>query len=231
MNILAILDISVWWSIIGCVATIIGIIVAIVIYNLQEKRKPLQVAEEKPSVIKSESANKLLLYKTNFDYPDSPLQHGWQISESTDNGQPIFKHISDGFVGGSLEIVSKERYAMDYFIHVSVYATLIEFMAKYTLDSTIYACVSVQSRNNSKTKDVWLAFLTGSRPPLPFGDGTNEWIVYLTPIRYEGNWPVFEVNVENAVADTFGKEGWVYKNLNGFRIRGNITIANISIFQ
>ncbi len=175
---------------------------------------------------KSES---IPLQMIDFNYQDAPLNHGWKISETPDSTQPVFKHVSDGFFGSALKIRSTARYAMD----ISVNATaqvgqVIEFAAKLEANYAVYAKVNVQSQNGTNTNDIWLNFQVGI-------DGETrelneqEWIVYATPNPIGENWSLFRIDLKEALALSFGKKGWRFRKLRGFRLRGNLHMAYIKV--
>jgi hypothetical protein len=122
---------------------------------------------------------------------------------------------------------------MDYTVKpIAQFGSIIEFTVR--LDSRngfVYALMSVRSKDDSVSKPVWLNFPPGSKQPSPHGDGTGEWAYPVKPISLEGDWLLFQVDLKKAVEQTYGKVGWEFEHLKGFRIRGNLSIANISVFE
>jgi hypothetical protein len=167
-----------------------------------------------------------------FNYPDSPINHGWEIWESKDKTQPTLKRVSDGFFGNALEVRSNTRYAMDYTVSpVAQTGTLVEFTAKVEQGYGLYALVSVQSKDGMKTENVWFNFQVGLAQPQPYGDGSGEWTIFLTPKQIGGNWLLFRGDLKDILTRTVGKNGWGLRKLRGFRIRGNLSLAHIKVYQ
>jgi hypothetical protein len=50
------------------------------------------------------------------------------------------------------------------------------------------------------------------------------------PNHLEGDWLRFQIDLSDAVAQTFGNNGWRYGQLKGFRLRGNLSLVQISVF-
>ncbi len=197
------------------------------ILPLPEPSLPPPLAPTTPPKTNSE-----LLYQIPFNYADSPTQHGWRVGVDADASQPTFRRIVDGIVGEAIEIQPNGGYDMSCIVPVLAHVpTLLEFIAKYDSKSVVYAGVIVESRDGSKTLDSWLTILQGSGQSKPVNDETLEWEVFYRPVRYEGDWAVFQIDLQGAVKSSFGIGGWVLKGLHGFRIRGHTAIAKISLFR
>jgi hypothetical protein len=52
----------------------------------------------------------------------------------------------------------------------------------------------------------------------------------MQPTSLDDGWAKFEVDLPLAVEQTFGTDGWSYRELMGFRLRGNLKIAYISVY-
>ena len=89
----------------------------------------------------------------------------------------------------------------------------------------------VQSLDRSKSEKSWIQFKVGtSRPPKKVGG--NEWVLYVTPKdELKEGWQLFRENLIDATEQTFGKEGKSFERLIGFRLRGNLDLAYISVFE
>jgi hypothetical protein len=174
-----------------------------------------------------------LLEKILFDYRDSPTSHGWDFSERTEPTQPTFHSFEDGFVGSAIQIKTTARYGLDYNVRpLARLGSFIEFEVKpEKRDSVVYARLGVESKDGTKTKIVWLQFVVGSGQPYAKKDDNLEWTVPLKPVRRDDSWLLFQVDLIEAVAKTFGKKGWRFQQLKGFRVRGNISLAYISVFE
>lgn len=168
-----------------------------------------------------------------FNYQDSPTKHGWRILETPDETQLVIKHFVDGFVGKAIQIQSATRYAMDYAVKpLAEFGSIIEFTVRLDKrDGFVYALMSVHSKDNSHSKLVWLNFPVGSKQPYPHGDGSGEWGYPVKPIPLEGDWLLFQIDLKKAVEQTYGKAGWKFEQLKSFRFRGDLSVANISVFE
>jgi hypothetical protein len=173
-----------------------------------------------------------LLEKIDFGYPDPPTQHGWRISENQeDESQPVFRHFDDGFVGKAVEIHSTVRYAMDCDVKpIAELGSLVEFIAKMEGGAYVFARFTIQSRDGSSSRTVWLHFCVGKDQPYPL-NRNSEWGFPLMPNRLDGEWLQFQVDLNKAVEQTYGQDGWRFGQLKGFRLRGNLSLAHISVFE
>jgi hypothetical protein len=184
-----------------------------------------------PADIKSHQ-NRTLIDTITFNYLDSPTKHGWEVWESNDETQPKLKRVSDGFFGNVLEVRSTIRYAMDLNVSPAAQAgTMIEYTAKLEQDYGLYALVSVQSKDGSKTENVWFNFQIGLAQPEPLGEGHGEWKIFITPEQIGGNWLLFRADLIDIIVHTVGSNGWSYRKLKRIRLRGNLSLAHIKIYQ
>lgn len=175
-----------------------------------------------------------LIEKIDFEYKDSPLKHGWRLGE-TDETQVTLKHISDGFVGNALEIRSAARYRLDYSLSAAArLGTFIEFVAKFESEAYVHVLTKVRSKDASKTRNLWLSFTVGTQEPKRVDDGSEQWYeyrVWMKPVRLEGNWLLFRIDLKDAVMRSAGREGWQFSELLALRLRGNQSLAYVSIYE
>lgn len=174
---------------------------------------------------------KMLLERIGFGNSDTLIESCWKFSERA-NSKPNLTSFNDGFFGKALEIKSTVRYAADY--DVQLHASLgssVEFVIRQNDSSArIYAHLIVLSRDGSQSKTVWLNFPMGVGNPSPSIEREVEWKYPVKPQYMEGSWLQFHVDLNEAVDRTFGNNGWRYGQLKGFRLRGNLSIAYISVF-
>jgi hypothetical protein len=109
-----------------------------------------------------------LLQQIEFNYQDSPKNHGWVIE-----GDPSFSLQP----GGVLDITARKLYSMHYEVKpLACSGRLVEFVAKYEARNTaVYPRVAIQNLDGSEHKEVWLKVQIGPHPPKP-ARGSHEWI-------------------------------------------------------
>jgi hypothetical protein len=187
---------------------------------------------ERPELI---PVSDFILQKIDFDYTDSPMEHGWSLIEGDISGI-VFDPISDNFVGDAIMINSPIFYGMDYGIKsiIAKKVETMEFVANLEDESaSIYAYVGLV-RNSGKTSTGWLKFKPGEGNPvltsLQTSEGEDEWLVNIMPVSPLGNqWSQYRINIEDATEESFGQDGWHYQQLLKLRVRGNISIDYISL--
>jgi hypothetical protein len=176
-----------------------------------------------------------------FDYlPISPTEKGW-TKIYRDDGAARFG--TDHDIEGSLRMdVTHSEFAMDY--QVPVHATLanrITFTAKYTNSvdigavTMIFAFIEVSTKNGEQPKRLWMKINFGKeksafQSPGGWQDGKKklpEQTLYW-PAQHLGKGRLkFDVDLPEAVRVALGAEGWIYKAVYKFRLRGNLSISPI----
>lgn len=140
--------------------------------------------------------------------------------------------LQDGEYGKVLSIKPISIYNMDTQIPDSYkYAKYYEFIMKPGKTYKFYASVIISSQNGSASKEVWLGFKEGRDKPAPLDDGTYEWLIELTPDSSEFGWKIFFIDLPDSVKQTYGKTGWKYEAISAIRIRGELEIAQINLFE
>jgi len=179
----------------------------------------------------------ILTQKIGFEYQDSPFEHGWKIvQDEADETEIDFMSIFDDFVERAISISSLVKYGMDFEVgpEAAQSGKVVEFVvANFKGDAAIYALVSLE-RNDGATIDGWLKFKEGQEQPTRVSSDSDgeEWQLPVTPVsRRGGGWSLFRIDLEDAVSQTFGTEGWRFQNLTKFRIRGNLSVDQISVFE
>lgn len=210
---------QVWW--VPIVVVFLTVLGAVILERIKQD-PPTQFPPSTPPV------DKRLLEKISFDYWGCPDAHGWDI---LDQPQPVCKHISQGFVGEALEISSYEDKAMDYQVSLATgFGTMIEYVIKPDRKTTVYAKIKALSGNNSASKDIWLAFVSGAEQPKRIYDG-EEWTVYVVPEQLGGGWLKYQVDLKDVAQKTINTDGWNLEKILAFRLRGNLSIASITIHE
>jgi hypothetical protein len=189
-------------------------------------RYGLQLYDVKPPTLNEYGE---VLEKIDFDYWDSPLNHGWQLGGKS---EPTFRHLYYRYFGSALKIVPLGSYALDYAVTGDGQrGTKIEFVAQPDASWVVYARLVLQREGQAPSGNKWLNICHGSESPKRVGG--NEWGIHTKPIQTIGKIGIYRVDLEKAVGKTYAldAEQWSYGSLEGFRLRRNLTMAYISIFK
>ena len=159
------------------------------------------------------------------------------VESGADEAAITIEHVSDDFVGTAIAISSQIEYGMDFKVGpaASQFGEVIEFVGSLENDAAFYAFVGLEKDDGSVTTG-WLKFKVGGgrSQPVHLGTGTghDEWQVSTRPLSREADqWLLFRVNLKDAVDQTFGNDGWRFLHLEKFRIRGNLALDYISVFE
>ena len=175
-----------------------------------------------------------LLQKISFDKLGSPKDYGWRILDSA----PItFTNKTDGHVGSYLSIDSTGLPGSDSENGIqttvkpnAMRGSSIEYVARYIDENTaVYALVDLRSQSGVGTSKGWLKFYPGSKGYKKIDD--QEWIVYVSADKLDGEWVRLPIDLVSAVENTFGNDGWKYDQIAAVRMRGDLDISSISIFK
>jgi|SRR6185436_20468552 len=171
------------------------------------------------------------LQRIEFDYADSPANHGWKV-EGDKDGSPTFKRILDGHVGSALQIRSTTKMKTELVVDpAATLGTIVEFMVKLETEYRMYTLVRVQSKDAGKSKDLWLSYRVGTEPPKRLDVTWWEYQVPVTPAIQDGNWLSIRIDLVEAVRRTAGVDGWKFGQLKIIRFRGNLSLAHIAIMD
>ena len=186
-----------------------------------------------PSPKKINSRHQRVLQRIDFDYADSPANHGWNVEGDKDGSRPTFKRVLDGHVGSALGIRSTTKMKMEMAVNpAATLATVVEFMVKLEAEYKMFTLVRVQSRDARKSKELWLGYRVGTEPPKRMDDGTwYEYQVSVTPEIQDGNWLSIRIDLVEVVRQTAGADGWRFGQLKAIRFRGNLSLAHILIMN
>jgi hypothetical protein len=205
------------------------IALSIVHFALVTFATPPLLAPKRPWTIRD------LIQRIDFDYPleESPFENGWRLVEGA---QPTFEYPTDDSFGKVIairEVARSERpYALDYNVEPDArrLGKMVEFVAELKPGAAIYArVVNVLSKARSTSTEGWIQFQIGTSQPQKVA--YNEWVMCVMPTQLKGNWQLFRIDLIDAVNQTFGNDGWSFKKLIGFRLRGNLELAYISVLK
>ena len=174
--------------------------------------------------------------KIAFSYlPDAVQLHGWRIGvDGPETPLPTIRPLSDPDLGTALSLIGPSGARLDYDVPEPARGSdLIDIVFAETGEMTFYVRLSVVRATGKRS--VWLAILPdtpgGTSEPKPLGNGENEWHCYVRPTPGPGRWSVMTVDLRDAVTRTFGKEGWTFDQLLGFRVRGTTYLGRIGLLR
>lgn len=228
----------------GALAALAAIIAAILqkpkdIEAVQLIIDATQTAEAKLATQLSSTATiqKNILETIQFDYTDSPTNHGWNFNEG-DLQEVIFEGINDATVGKALKITTSDGnfYAIDYELPLQTreFGNYLDIVVKYPDNRSSFYVYVIMTNNNGGKLSGWLSFKIGKEQTLPsqMTTGEQEWLVYVYPESFlDQNWVKMQIDLRKSVQETFGKDGWEFQKLIKFRIRGNLWIDSIVVSE
>ena len=170
------------------------------------------------------------IQRIDFDYQDSPTQHGWEMLPNEAQEVDI-EHTYDQYVGNAIIITSPIRYGMEFKVGLPAAqrGKVIELVANLTEDAYIYTYIGLVRDDGSTTKG-WLKLTIREGPPKPVDD--DEWQLTMEQVSSKGgDWLLYQIDLEDAVMQTFGNDAWKFQQLEKFRIRGNLSLDYIHIYE
>jgi hypothetical protein len=174
-------------------------------------------------------------YELSLPLNELPEKSGWKLSPDDKKNDsptlPIIKVGSDGLYGKYWQIERIDRYYLDYHFHI-IYKqkNKLAFTIQFVNNFVIYAEVKLIRGRNNDEKLGWLAFIEGKKEPKPLEEGIWEWTIHSQPKTIVNEWKGFEINLIDAVNQSFGTEGWKYSHVTRIRIRESLKIARIAIY-
>jgi len=162
--------------------------------------------------------------KISFNYlPASPLNNGWRPALKD---KPALTAFVPSDRADGLSIRAEDAIDFDVEKHQRV-CNHVQFFAKLTHDSYVYAKIEVVSRDtHTVSRRVWIACDSGDKPPRKVS--RDEWVIHRMP--QQDGWTKFDLSLPEEVAGTYGQaEGLQFSELFGFRLRGVLSISPISL--
>jgi len=151
--------------------------------------------------------------------------NNWNTAEQN----PEREIIDDGILGKTIHFKGAERDASDFDI-VGAANTGSVLIVKYIplKEFRMYAKINMISEDKKDFKIGYIHFSHSLEKPINiFGD--DEWS-YPVNFRIIANtWFISSLNLKKATKDTFGKDGWKFKEIRGIRIRGTGQLNAIMI--
>jgi len=175
------------------------------------------------------------VYTLSFKYlPRSPLENGWTQSYNADG---VAEYGTDPDIPESLRIkIVKSEVAIHY--DLPPYATLADhlaYTAKYTNSTMIFTRLVVRTRDGSAQRLVDIKFYYGDLHVLPTypdpnpGRDKNKWLpeqtIYWPAKLLSEERLAFNIDLRKAVALSLGDQGWVFRSVQGVRLRSNLSVS------
>jgi hypothetical protein len=206
-------------------------------YFLYVKRKQ-QGSPIKVSELGTRSALEPVKLRTiDFGYMKawrgSPLDNGWRWAEQDESGTVTFQVPSDAPVAGSLGIISSGVYGIDFPLQQTLFLTdSMQFSAKYIgRYAAFYVRVEIGFKDSTKDEEIWIAHQVGDGQPVTDGNNSKNWIVFLPGVPISNSWRSFKASVSDEVREIFQGRGGFLKRLITLRLRGNLSISPIELYQ
>lgn len=197
-------------------------------YTATFKSKKLVKARERKKLV-----GKILF---NFD-PILLKQYKWDITlEKPNNIKPVINLISDNRYGKVWQIQTnyiKDYYMQRYAPDIETNGKEVSFIVKRSQNQSyaLYCMVNVIKQDTNICKKVWLNIHYGIGTSKPLSsDPDHEWIVYVRSRIINQDWMSLHINLPQMIEETYGRDGWKFNQLFAYRIRGNITLAEIIIY-
>ncbi len=165
-----------------------------------------------------------------FQYlPSPPTEHGWTLQvENKEDVSPVFRSAIDAPSPGSISIVSRGSYYLDYHLDPSLsFSDVVECAIKPGEVGTLYLRVRVKTADNSANKSVWIAHTLGTGKPTQSGE---EWGIEIPGSHVGNGWRSIRCLLRDEVRATCGQEGWIYDQVLCIRIRGTLSISPIKFY-
>lgn len=168
-----------------------------------------------------------------FDYlPDSPINHGWTVAEG-DFTTAKWSSPLDAPVPGSISIEMDPGCALDKILEPNLtLSDRVKYSATYSTTTMLYMLVGLASRDGSQTPQKWIRFDVGTGGPYRNSPGYgNEYKLPVEGTLQPNGWRKFDISLPDAVAKTWGTQGWTFRSLQKIRLRGNVAITPIELYQ
>lgn len=134
----------------------------------------------------------------------------------------------------SIGTVAKIRKNSDYGLDHNLVATnrkasLVEFVGSFTEDSWLYIKISLRDSRGNSIDNNWIQVRPGNGRPVRMS--AREWLIYVEPEPVKREIEALRVPLSSVVKKTFGADGCKYDGVSGFRLRGDLDIHEIAVWN
>ena len=163
--------------------------------------------------------------RISFDYlPASPLVNGWRLALAE---KPFVQASIPADRRDGLAFKADDAIDCDVQNHQRV-CNRVKFSAKLSHQSYVYVKVGFVAKDHAILRSGWITCDIGSKPPRK--ESKDEWVIHRVP--NEDGWTSFDLSLPREVSETFGRaEGLEFGELQGFRLRGKLTISPIELYR
>jgi hypothetical protein len=183
-----------------------------------------------------------------FSYlPASPLKNGWQIAyidkrvreEDRAAVRDYWKNkewaiAPDSPTTGSI-MIDVDNCAIKY--NLSPNAALserMEFEANYFDNSAsvvVEVLLATRDEQQAPTKNIKFVIGGRTKPYKTQGYEDSEYTVELDPPKLGKGWRQIVLSLPDEIEDTWGQDGWCYKQLRVIRLRGKLGVSPIRLYE
>ena len=168
-----------------------------------------------------------------FDYvPDSLLNHGWKIAYGVPGDNAKWTASTDGPSTGCISIRIDESCAIERnFPPNTTLADRVVYDARYTGTTMLFFMVKLAPVDGSSLQHKWIKIVVGQyRRPQPAFEW-NEWVLPMKGKPLKNGWRRFDIRLVDAVRKTWGTIGLKFVGVTVIRIRGNLDISPIQLYE
>jgi hypothetical protein len=203
------------------IVVLVLVLIAILLHAAIEARQPSTTGQIK-------------IYEISFDYlPGNLLDEGWVRAYPKDAPRPNATVASDAPIAGSVRIEAYDGHAYNFWLPRNVkLSDRVVFAAKYTSTTMIFTDVELSSKDGSQKMIKQIKYEPGNGAPHPTtGWEDVEWTLPIPGEPLKNEWRKFDISLPEAVAQTWGTRGWIFKGIVKFRIRGSLEISPIEFCE
>jgi hypothetical protein len=126
---------------------------------------------------------------------------------------------------------AKANYHVDHTCHPQPLSEIryVEFIGRFTTESHPYVRLCLTDPDGQRVPSMWFKVRAG--PQLPVKSFPTEWEVAVVPEQLHDGWESWKIDLEEACTKTFGRDGYQLHTVDGFRLRGSMTIAAIAAYK
>lgn len=165
-----------------------------------------------------------------FNYQDEPTNHGWRVTHDAEpeRASAHFELKHDPAVGRYTSIEATSGTRVDYDLAPADFIVdALELEYRPDSGSAFYVRLNAVGAV-LKPEHHWLQYRVGRTEPTRLNH--SEWIIPVQPSPMAERWLRLRCDLKKHFDLTFGQEGLKLDHISGFRIRGRMNIAAITLY-